>query len=98
MKRKIRKRHDWSNYNSIEEIQEFINSNEIKSKNDLNFKFRGLASKILRLGFKISDFKFKDNPKEKWTFLKTKEDIEKYLIDNNINEFSDINSSLKSLI
>lgn len=98
MKRKIRKRHDWSNYNSIEEIQEFINSNEIKSKNDLNFKFRGLASKILRLGFKISDFKFKDNPKEKWTFLKTKEDIEKYLMDNNINEYSDINSGLKSLI
>lgn len=32
MKRKIRKRHDWSKYNSIEEIQEFINSNEIKSK------------------------------------------------------------------
>lgn len=98
MKRKIRKRHDWSKYNSIEEIQEFINSNEIKSKNDLNFKFRGLASKILRLGFKVSDFKFENNPKEKWTFLKTKEDIEKYLMDNNINEYSDINSGLKSLI
>ena len=54
MKRKIRKRHDWSKYNSIKEIQELINSNEIKSKNDLNFKFRGLASKILRLGFKVS--------------------------------------------
>lgn len=71
---------------------------KLNQKNDLNFKFRGLASKILRLGFKVSDFKFENNPKEKWTFLKTKEDIEKYLIDNNINEFSDINSGLKSLI
>lgn len=30
MKRKIRKRHDWSKYNSIEDIQELINKNKIK--------------------------------------------------------------------
>lgn len=34
MKRKIRKRHDWSKYNSIEDIQELINKNKIKSKSE----------------------------------------------------------------
>ena len=94
-----RKRLDWSNYNSIEEIQEFIDQNGIETSTDFNKNFGGLARRVSKLGFKYSNFKFKRNinkEREKWTFLKTKSDIENYINKNNIKKFSDLEKSLRT--
>ena len=94
-----RKRLDWSNYNSIEEIQEFIDQNEIETSTDFNKNFGGLARRISKLGFKYSNFKFKRNinrERERWTFLKTKSDIENYINKNNIKKFSDLEEGLRT--
>ena len=59
MKRKIRKRHDWSKYNSIEDIQELINKNKIKSKSEFKKSFGGLVNRMRnKLGIKLKDLSF----------------------------------------
>ena len=92
-----KQRHDWSKYNSIEAIQEFIDQNNIENHTEFKEKFSGLEKRVRKLGFKFSEFKFK-NPKHKWAFLKTKEEIESYIIQNNIIQFSDLDKSLRKRI
>ena len=81
MKRKIRKRHDWSKYNSIEEIQELINKNKIKSKSEFKKSFGGLVNRMRnKLGIKLKDLSF---PIKVSSILERK--ITDFLLQNNIN-------------
>ena len=81
MKRKIRKRHDWSKYNSIEDIQELINKNKIKSKSEFKKSFGGLVNRMRnKLGIKLKDLSF---PTKVSSILERK--ITDFLLQNNID-------------
>ena len=64
----------------MDSIQKFILENDIESPKDLNFKFPGLFSKIHDLGYKVTNYKIRQD----WSSYNTLDDFQKYIDDNNI--------------
>lgn len=77
---------NWSTYNSVEDIQTFINDNKISSCTEFDKQYRGLSNKLYKLGYLLSDLNF---PEKYKSTLEIK--IEKFLINNNINFISQKN-------
>lgn len=80
--------HDWSKYNSIEAIQEFIDQNGILSYSELRNDYGGLRSHIVenKICIPTRDLIF-PTPKKQgyWRDLNTKQEIQKF-IDDHSNE------------
>lgn len=92
-----KKRHDWSKYNSIEAIQEFIDQNGILSYSDFRRRYRGLIGHILnkKICIPIRDLIFPNSKKQEyWRNLNTKQEIQKF-IDDHFNEIK-TSSDLKN--
>jgi len=80
---------NWKSFNSLKSIQDYIDDNNIKSKKQFKEVVPGLYSRSLVKGF-FKDLVFKEEPafikyKIKDRF-KTIDDIQKYIIDNNISK------------
>lgn len=80
-----KKGHNWSKYNSIEAIQEFIDQNGILSYSDFRRRYWGLIDRILKKKICIPsrDLIFpKSKKQEYWRNLNTKQDIQKFIDDH----------------
>lgn len=80
--------HDWSKYNSIEAIQEFIDQNGILSYSELRNDYSGLRSHIVanKICIPTRDLIFPNSKKQGyWRDLNTKQEIQKF-IDDHSNE------------
>lgn len=80
--------HDWSKYNSIEAIQEFIDQNGILSYSELRNDYSGLRNHIAanKICVPTRDLIFPNSKKQEyWRDLNTKQEIQKF-IDNHSNE------------
>ena len=80
--------HDWSKYNSIEAIQEFIDQNGILSYSELRNDYSGLRGHITanKICIPTRDLIFPNSKKQEyWRDLNTKQEIQKF-IDDHSNE------------
>lgn len=80
--------HDWSKYNSIEAIQEFIDQNGILSYSELRNDYSGLRNHIKanKICIPTRDLIFPNSKKQGyWRNLNTKQEIQKF-IDDHSNE------------
>ena len=80
--------HDWSKYNSIEAIQEFIDQNGILSYSELRNDYSGLRGHITanKICIPTRDLIFPNSKKQGyWRDLNTKQEIQKF-IDDHSNE------------
>ena len=80
--------HDWSKYNSIEAIQEFIDQNGILSYSELRNDYSGLRDHITanKICIPTRDLIFPNSKKQGyWRDLNTKQEIQKF-IDDHSNE------------
>lgn len=80
--------HDWSKYNSIEAIQEFIDQNGILSYSELRNDYSGLRNHIVvnKICIPTRDLIFPNSKKQGyWRNLNTKQEIQKF-IDDHSNE------------
>lgn len=85
---KIKQRHDWSKYNSIETIQEFIDQNKIPSYSELRDNYEGLRCHIIKnkICIPAKDLIFPNSKKQEyWRNINTKQEIQKF-IDDHFNE------------
>lgn len=77
--------HDWSKYNSIEAIQEFIDQNGILSYSELRNNYSGLRTHISRnkICIPVRDLIFPNSKKQEyWRDLNTKQEIQKFIDDH----------------
>lgn len=80
--------YDWSKYNSIEAIQEFIDQNGILSYSELRNDYSGLRGHITanKICIPTRDLIFPNSKKQEyWRDLNTKQEIQKF-IDDHSNE------------
>lgn len=80
--------HDWSKYNSIEAIQEFIDQNGILSYSELRNDYSGLRGHIVanKICIPTRDLIFPNSKKQGyWRDLNTKQELQKF-IDDHSNE------------
>ena len=86
----------WASYNTESEIQEFINSNNIKSRKELHDKYSGLYHKCCKIGvLNLLTFE-EDRPIIKYNVrerFKSIDDVYKYLNENNITKSSQLTST-----
>ena len=77
--------HDWSKYNSIEAIQEFIDQNGILSYSELRNDYSGLRDHITanKICIPTRDLIFPNSKKQEyWRDLNTKQEIQKFIDDH----------------
>ena len=75
-------------YNTLEDFQKFINKFNVKSPTDLKERFGILYKKYLKLNNKES-LVYLNNIIRDWSFLNTKEDFQKFIDKNNIQNTVD---------
>ena len=77
--------YDWSKYNSIEAIQEFIDQNGILSYSELRNDYSGLRNHIKanKICIPTRDLIFPNSKKQEyWRDLNTKQEIQKFIDDH----------------
>ena len=74
---------DWSSINTKEDIKRFIEENNIQSRNELNIRFSQVSKKFLALSEQDKD-ELLPLILNYYSDIKTKEDIRKFINDNNI--------------
>ena len=90
---KNKQKHDWSKYNSIESIQEFINQNNIRSYSEFRETFSGLRGHINKnkICIPAKDLIFPDSKKQEyWRDLNTLTDIQNFIDINKIQTSRDL--------
>lgn len=90
--RKI-KRQDLSKYKTLEDIKGYIKENGIVESKDLVENHSSIYSKLLKMGYNISDLpiinsKTKEKTTGKWYKYKTKEDLQKYINESGCESLS----------
>ena len=87
------KRQDLSNYKTLEDLKGYIKEKGIIESKDLVENHSSIYSKLLKLGYNISDLpiinsKTKEKTTGKWYKYKTKEDLQKYIDESGCKSLS----------
>ena len=75
-------KNTWKDYNSVEDVQKFIDDNNILSYQDFCRNFSGLRDKCSELGIYFSDLKFKETSVKSYGELYVNEFIKVHLSSN----------------
>ena len=75
--------NDWSNINTVNGFQTFVDENSVLNPRDFSHRFRGLFGKLIRLGLNKA-IKYPKSVYSDWSYINTVEDFQKFIDENNI--------------
>lgn len=91
------KKSKWSEYSSIEKVQEFINSNNISSKIDFKNKYQSLYTRA-RLNNWLDNLKFKIIKRNNLSKFDNIDSIRVFINNNNIKSRTEFKKNIMDYI